>query len=201
MARTNDKIVNVDLALSTERFETIKAMVENEALTDTQKIGGVALSLLQDLADGGLMLKAEEVARIATATGLDPECGEDLIEAISAGTGREEGSLKVFILIDPSYEMAYQEIADMRGQPIQQLFQDLMDFVIAQQWVNDLPSEKQPVAVLMTPEDKAELEKLLGGKFQTGTDLAGLVKKLVADSTDLFADVPGADVEAMENML
>lgn len=182
MAKKSDVITyNLDLPLKSEQASALLEMaVENpDATTDAQKIGGIALQLLRDQADGGLMIRPGEMQRITEATGVDPECGEDLVQVLSGATGVEEGKHRVAVLIDPSYYPAYQEIAAIQERPVEALFQEAIDAALEQEWVYQLKPEQAPARILMPPSIKEELEQLLDGKFSTGTELAALVKKAI----------------------
>ena len=53
------KIFNLDLPITEANCKKITAMIEREDLSEAQKVGGVALQLLNDLAEGGMMLKSD----------------------------------------------------------------------------------------------------------------------------------------------
>jgi len=167
-------------------------------LTETQKVGLVATQYLTDIAEGGLLLTNEELHRIAESTGVEATCGEDLLTVIAEGSGREEGKLKVPIIIDPAYESAYEEVAQSQGRTIQEILQETVDVVMDREWVYELIPSNRPEQVLMSPAVKRELEEILGEKFSTGMDLAGLVKKALGMEGGLFADLTAQSTSGPE---
>ena len=185
------KIFNLDLPITEANCKKITAMIEREDLSEAQKVGGVALQLLNDLAEGGMMLKSDDMEAIRQATGIDVESGADLIAPLSEATSRKSGMLMIPYYVDPSVEAAYQNIADMQSRTVQELFQEVTDFVIENEMVYNLLPQQRPDAVYMTPAARAELVGVLEGEFSNGTELAKLVKKFIgADGLfeGVFAD-------------
>ncbi len=192
MARKTDKadtvVFSSEISLSRDHVSALVEMCDDKTLNQHQVVEALALTCLTQLADGGMLLLASEMQRITDATGISPINGEELIPYLSASTGREEGKLKVSVLIDPAYEESYAEIAKMQDRDIEELFQEGMDMVLANEWAYEIPSERRPIHVLMPPQAKAELEEILGEPFSTGSDLAKLVKKALGGSAGLFDD-------------
>jgi len=138
-----------------------------------------------------MLLTSDEVKRIQQATGLDPTCGEDLLPYLSASTGFEDGMHVVKALVDPVWWPGILQVAEYRGWPPEQLIQETLDWCLDNQHYEYLP--EIPRHVLMSEKDVKELEEALGGKFTSGSDLAGLIKKLVGGG-GLFDEVPAEGV-------
>jgi hypothetical protein len=193
MAKKTDTIAyNTDLKFTAEQSGVLIEMASGDQ-NPTQKMSQVANHILATVADGGLLLTSKEVQRIVDATGVDPETGEDIVKVLSEATQMEEGCHKVSVRIDPSYYPAYEEIATMQERPVVALFQEVMDMGLEQEWAYQLTPGQRPATILMRPEDKAELEEMLDGKFQTGTELAALVRKALG-TDGLFDDVIASNV-------
>lgn len=177
-AQPTTKIFNIDLELSQAHIETLLAMVAPgaEALTDAQKIGGVALGLLRYQAGGGLMLRPKELERIAESTGLDPTCGEDLLDAISKSTGMAEGKYVLKINVDPVWMEYFKQPAEIQGRTVEDVIQEVMDYVMDNDPMQYLVMG-QPQLIRMTEKDFAALTSLLGEKFDNGTELVKLIKQ------------------------
>ena len=177
------------LELTNEQYSALASMTTGDQ-PDSEKAQSVVLKLVRDVADGGLLLTPDEVARITDATGVDPSCGEDLIPYLSAGSGIEEGCHIFKAAIDPVYMTRLEEIAGFREWPIQQVVQEMVDHCLENNWYEEITD--QPRHVRMTEDDVKALEEVLEGKFSTGTELAELIKGLTSGS-GLFAE---SEVEA-----
>jgi hypothetical protein len=184
---------NLQVDLDQEQIPVLTGLVAGDQ-NDTQKLVTLVSSLLKDTWGGGLMLSPEEMARITEATGLDPESGEDLIPLLSEAAGRSEGKLSFRVSVDPVYEEYYREPAEMQGRTVQELIQEIVDTVMdgdpLQYNVGSLAG--YPEVIRMTQNDKAALEKLLGAKFQTGTDLAKLIQESLGGG--LFEEIAESNV-------
>lgn len=188
------KIFNVDLPLTEGQAQKIYELVTEEGLTEAQKIGGVALGLLQHQAEGGLMLKSAEIDAIEQCTGVALEEGIDLIPILSEATGRVEGKLMIPYYVDPADEAGYQAIADAQGRSIEEVFQEITTYVMDNEMVYNVMPPNRPEAVYMLPATKQELEGILEGTFSNGTELAALVKKFIG-ADGLFEGVFASSAE------
>lgn len=193
MASPSTVRFNLQVDLDQEQIPVLTGLVAGDQ-NDTQKLVTLVSSLLKDTWGGGLMLSPEEMARITEATGLDPESGEDLIPLLSEAAGRSEGKLSFRVSVDPVYEEYYREPAEMQGRTVQELIQEIVDTVMdgdpLQYNVGSLAG--YPEVIRMTQNDKAALEKLLGAKFQTGTDLAKLIQESLGGG--LFEEIAESNV-------
>jgi hypothetical protein len=181
-------LVNVDLPLEEVVYHEILNMVDDASISDGRKIGGVALNCLNELAAGAVVVTGEEIENIRQNTGIEIEEPEEFLAYIQEATGRKNGMLMVPYFIDPADQPPLQEIADMRGCPIAEVVTDVLDFVRDNGMVHNIAPEKRAQAVLMTPAQKLELETMMGGTFETGTDLYHLIKKFNG-ADDLFNEV------------
>jgi hypothetical protein len=169
---------NLQIDLSAEQVNNLTGLVSEESLNDTQKLSKVAEEFLGDVAGGGLVLSPAEMARITEATGLEVECGEELIPLLSEATGREEGKMTFKCSVDPVYEEYYEEAANAQGRTVKELIQDIWDiFMDGDPMQYNMGNAGYPQLVRMMPKDREAIEKLLGAKFETGTDLVKLIQE------------------------
>lgn len=179
----------MEIELQPRQVAYLASMVPGDNTeTDIRKAQSIILRLVEDQADGGLMLKAGEVKLIRDSTGVDPSCGADLLPFVQATTGRADGCLTINTKVDPAFEAGLQEIATMRGVEIAELIRDTVQYGWFNNWYETLP--QLPRQVLMTEADQAGLEELLGGKFSTGTELAALVRRFTGAEGGLFNELP-----------
>ena len=169
-------VYNLDLPIQAEMLPPLLGLVDDPTLTDAQKIGGIALRLLEDQATGGLMLSIDELRRITEATGVNPACGEDLVAVLSEATGIEEGKHVIKILIDPVWWEYYSEPAKIQGRKVEDVLAEIFELILDNDPYQYMVSG-QPQLVRMTEKDYDDLQELLGVKFTTGTELAKLIQK------------------------
>jgi len=174
-----EKIYSLELPLPANIVPTLLGMVTDDTLTDSQKVGGMALTLLLKLAEGGLMISAEEIARIREATGMEePTCGEDLVEVISQSTGISEGKNVFPVTIDPVYMALYEEPAKIQGRETREIIQEIVDSVFDNDALGYLVAGV-PRFVRMTEKDYQSVKSILDEDFDTGTKLAEILRAML----------------------
>jgi len=187
MAKPSTVRFNLQVDLKPEEVPVLVGLVEGDS-NEVQKLSTLAESLLHDTSGGGMMLSPDEMARITEATGLDPECGEDLIPLLSEASGIEEGKLTFKISVDPVYEEYYKEPAEMQGRSVKDLIQDIINTIMDNDPLQyNMGNFGFPEVFRVMPKDKEEIEQLLGGKFQDGTSLAKLIRQALG--SELFEDL------------
>jgi hypothetical protein len=175
---------NLQVDLQPEEVPTLIGLVDGDQ-NEVQKLSTLSESLLHDTSGGGMMLTPDEMARITEATGLDPNCGEDLIPLLSEASGKEEGKLTFKISVDPVYEAYYREAAEMQGRSVKELVQDIINTIMDNDPLQyNMGNFGFPEVFRMLPKDKEGVEQLLGGKFQDGMSLVSLIRKALG--SDMF---------------
>ncbi len=186
---------NIQLELSENDIGPLMTMVEGDE-NEVQKLTQIIQTLLKDVSGGGLMLTPNEMARITESTGLEPTSGEELLPLLAEAAGREEGKLTFRCSVDPVYEDYYQEAATSQGRTVKELIQDIWDiFIDGDPMQYNMGNSGYPHLVRMMPKDKQALETLLGGKFETGTDLVKLIQESLGGG--LFQDIAESHTEAV----
>lgn len=181
---TQETTYSCEITVPNKHLPAIKAGVEGDSPV-ADKVAALAEGTLLDLCEGGMMLNAQAVKRMAESLGKVPTV-EQVITEFSRGVGRVAGKLQITVDLPPEMESVIQAAADFQGVPIQQVLQDAWNTA----WDNGDFYDYRPYVerVLMRNEDKAKLVKLLGKDFVSGTELAELVEKYVAEN-DTFAGV------------
>jgi hypothetical protein len=184
MAKPSTVRFNLQVDLQPEEVPTLIGLVDGDQ-NEVQKLSTLSESLLHDTSGGGMMLTPDEMARITEATGLDPNCGEDLIPLLSEASGKEEGKLTFKISVDPVYEAYYREAAEMQGRSVKELVQDIINTIMDNDPLQyNMGNFGFPEVFRMLPKDKEGVEQLLGGKFQDGMSLVSLIRKALG--SDMF---------------
>lgn len=176
-----DVLINVDLALTRDQVEALVGAVPGDD-APARKISGIAVGCLVDLVAGGILLPPSAVARMREALKETPTV-DVVVEQFEKGVGREMGKLSIVVGLDPAYEGILQEAAQFNGMTIQEMIQNSWDTAWDNGWLYDPHDRVQ--RVLMTTEQKQELETLLGKTFANGTELYAAVKEF-ADSASFL---------------
>lgn len=174
------------LSLLQDEADTICGLIEDPNISPVQKIFAAAAEAMRSIAAGGKILSASIVDRIEQILGDDFD-EEILPELIEQASHRRGGNLCGYWEIDPVYEKALSETADMRGVTLQELVQDMMDTAMDNEWLYQV--DPRPTQVLMTSEDKAQVEELLGRKFSNGTELAEAIRSFCGSDSGIFSGV------------
>jgi len=188
-SKTTDVIFPVEIRLKATDIPKITGLVTEPGLSDSQKIQVVARDLMDDVVEGGMMVTGEQLQLIEDSTGIEAtkEGIAAVLPFLTEKSGMEDGFHIVKAKIDPAYYAGYEEIAKAQDKTVDEIVQDVFDAVQANEWVYEI--HPRPECVLMPPAAKAELEELLGEKFQTGTDLLAACRRALSPSS-LFDEVP-----------
>jgi len=186
-------IFSLDIGLDPKH---VKALVESLPGNDskTMKLAALAMGTMEDLATGGILLPPLVVRQLTESLGR-PVAVEDIVEQFQRGTSRIEGKIEVRFPIDPADEEPLRDSAQFNGfllpdgrPDVNAYLKNLWDTAMDHGWLHQHVSGTK--RVLMLPQDYENLEKLLGGSFENGTELAALIQKKSAesDSAELFAE-------------
>jgi hypothetical protein len=189
--------VPVTVVLPQATYDKLMKLVEGD-LPPAQKIERVVNDLVQDLADGGLMLSGVEMRRIQEAS---PGAGPDeIIDAIEESQGLEDGQVVIKWSVDPTLIEPLQNIADTQGNTIQEVIQNLMDTAASEGWFYDF--NPKPRTFFLEESDHKLLEEAMGQDNPTGTDvMKWLVKNgLVNDPKALDELFDAAETENAVNV-
>lgn len=178
---TQETTYACEITVPNKHLPAIKAGVEGEASLP-EKIAALAEGTLLDLCEGGMMLNAQAIKRMAESLGRMPTV-EEIITEFSRGVGRVAGKLQIVVDLPPEMEGVVQAAAEFQGVSMKQVLQDAWSTA----WDNGDFYDYRPYVqrVLMRNDDKEKLVKLLGKDFVSGTELAELVEKYVAENDPL----------------
>lgn len=175
----------IDITVPNKFIPLILSAVPGEESTGS-RVAAMAEGALLDLCEGGIMLQSPVIKKLNEAFGASVEV-EDIVGQFQRGVGRKDGKLQITISLDPAYEGIAQQAADFQGVDIPRVMQNAWDTA----WDNgDFYDPRGRVGrVVMPAESKAELVKILGKDFSTGTELAGLIKAYAIEHEGLFSEV------------
>ncbi len=186
--------MSFEIELKAEHIPLLEALIETPpgtTMSPMQKIRDITEDLLTQMAGGAVVFSPEEVQQVADSTGVTLTNADDLIPYITEVSGMVDGMHRVVVLIDPANFPAYEELARTQERSVDDLMQETVDMVQSNDWVYEL--HPRPRTVLMTEAAAAELEAILGAKFQTGSELAELVRQHLAPKEETAVDLFEAD--------
>jgi hypothetical protein len=151
------------------------------------KIALAAEGALLDLCEGGLMLNAVAVRKLAEANGGIAPGVDQVVEQFQKGVGRVNGAMQITVSLPPEYEQVVRQAAEFQGMTTAEILNNSWNFI----WDNGDLYDPRPFVerVIMRNADKQALVKMLGKDFQTGTELAGLVQKYLKERSEVFAEM------------
>jgi predicted RNase H-related nuclease YkuK (DUF458 family) len=159
------KTYSIDIELTDQQCKNLCRMVKQD-LPESRKIGGIALHALTEIGDGGLVIDAKIYDQIRAIVG-EIVNQQDLVKMVEASRGRRDGGIVATWRPDPTYMSVLEDVAASRGETVQALAQEIMDYVTGQGWMYQLaPETKQ---VFFTREQA----KKVGEWLDKGVDFTG----------------------------
>lgn len=148
MAKPSGKVL-VQIELKPETAVEIAKSVQVEGMTDISKLSSVASGLMEQLAEGGIMLDVDDVRRLRD-TGRDIEDAADIVVMAETAAGFRAGQFTISADIDPDTLPAMKEYAATCGLELNELGTQMMAMAIDQGWIWEVQPGYR--AVRLTPE-------------------------------------------------
>lgn len=185
--KTNDEmmIIGGQLYLPDSTVQKVAGGIPGESGI-VEKIFGVARGLLESLAAGGMMIGPKIVAHLNEIVGHDFDESE-LPALVEKGCGKRDGRVGGWWDVDPVYVESMKEQARLSGITVEQLISDMMHFAMDNCWWQQFPGA-MPDIFRVKPQDKQELEELLGSQFSNGTELVGAIRRFAGADAGIFAE-------------
>lgn len=176
MAQVNEmppKLTGILVSVNKNVVDAI-APAGAEQAEAARSVGEYASWALGELADGGLLLSASDVARMEEAVG-NLKSPADIVTAMESGHSRKEGKVIIPWSVDPVYLPNLEEIAETTGRSVEGLLQDVMDTAMSKGWLYEWNPE--PVPLMFSEDDLAEIAEIIGVDAPTGTDIASFIRQ------------------------
>ena len=167
-------IIAAELRMPESVAQLVSSAVPSEE-PQSVKVASVALGLLHDLAEGGMMIPAAVVGKLVDSFG-GPVQLADIQDQFERGLNRKDGQLSINITVDPAYEGCLEEVAKFQGVTVKEVIQNAWHTGWDNGWFYDAQPPLQ--RILMTQADYLALKEALDGKdFTSGTELAKLIQE------------------------
>lgn len=171
-AIATDVTTGIDVTISEAQRTKLCAMAP--AVRPTEAISGIATGLLQDLADGGMMLNGRVVARLAAIMNGRDFDGPDLVSMAEKGAKRFGQAELVEYAIDPIYRTPLADWSRSNGRTVQELVQDCMTICFENEYFYSLNFEHRTLS--LTVEDYRKLADIIGKEVIFGADVVEFVR-------------------------
>lgn len=148
MAKTSGKVL-FQIELKPETAIEIAKSIQAEGMTDISKLASVATGLMEQLAEGGIMLAEPDVQRLRD-TGHEIEDAEDIVVMAETGVGFKKGQFTISAEVDPQELPPLEALAASNGTSLQEMGNQMMAFAIDQGWLYEVPAGYR--SVRLTPE-------------------------------------------------
>lgn len=125
-------------------------------------------------ANGGLLLKPQDVSRLSKSIGKTVSGPEDLILAIEKANNNEDGQSVYKLILDPAALEPYKEYAKFQGLTLEEFVQDCFLQIVDNGWLYNIDLSTRLIA--LTKEDHDAISDFLGKKVFTGADIAKAMK-------------------------
>ena len=134
---------------------------------------GLAEFFYHSYANGGLMLRPNDLARMSKSAGRPIRTAVEVSELVEKGASVKDGKNVFQLALDPSVLPVFEETAKTMGWTMDQLMQDCVNQIVDQGWLYVMsPGNK---LIQLSDVDRQWLEGYLGTPNFYGADV---VKKL-----------------------
>lgn len=177
MARDSKFLYTAEVALTEAQAKTIADSAKGQPLPAT--IQKLCQFFLNEHTNGGMLLRNTDLEAIEGVVGERIATAAEIVKAVMAGKGREDGQLTIKHRIDPALEDALKQTADWMGMTISDVMEELANTVASNGWAYNWqpPTDRQ---LNLTEEDYAVLQEMLGKKVVFGADVVAHLKSLPA---------------------
>lgn len=129
------------------------------AAGDIKSIGTAAADALREVANGGILLTRKHVSQIEQSVGYKVRTAAQIQRNLEGASRRKGGKRVLTWTPDPVYDGTLDEMAQMRGIPVEDILQECVDWVISKGWIFDLTPE--PIPLQVTQAEAAYLRSLM----------------------------------------
>lgn len=154
----NNITVPLQVDLRRETVDKYEEIAKGQPLADL--LSTRAKLILENIADGAVLLTADQVSAIEATTRKPVKSGKDIVLAAQKGVGIEDGQNVIKHRVDPAFIDALRLRAQEAGRSLDDLFSDAFDIALENQWVYGI----DPVGFrrTFTPKQIERISDVLG---------------------------------------
>lgn len=167
--------VPLSIALRQETYDKLVGRVRD--VSPAEILSARAAEFLEFLADGGVMLKPDDVTKIDQAIGKPIKNAKDIVGAVLRGAGITDGGESVFqFSLDPVYAEAFSERAREVDKTPGELMGEVVDQALELDWMMGInPTEGRRLTFM--PAQQNFFARELGKKDFTIDDIVRFMKE------------------------
>lgn len=170
-----NKNIQMEFSINANDYQRIVDSDKDKSPVDVFK--RLAEFFFHTYANGGLLLKPQDVSRIAKSIGSPVNGPDEIVKAIELSKQNEDGQFTFKFSLDPTIVEQYRSYADYQGITLRQFMEDNFQQVIFNGWLYEVDQNNKLVA--FTPEDYNNLRGLLGGNISGREIIKALESVLV----------------------
>lgn len=174
MAAKQEKLtIPAEVSISKDAYDKLAAQRKsqgNAALTSLA-LSSMCSQFLETYANGGILVKSENLKRIEEAVGQEVSNDTQLVEKVEKAAGRESGQYCVQISIDPALWPSVEEHATVIGMTPQEIMQDMAHRMIRDSLSFYISNQTYEPVIYVTDEQGKKFEKMFGKRHITGSDI------------------------------
>lgn len=175
MGRTTGQLA-FQISLPPNVATTIADRIPGEELTAIDKLASVAEGLMEQLAEGGIMLSAADVERLSE-TGHEVADAEDIVKMAESAVNFDQGQYVFRAVIDPANMPPLEELAKSNGISVEQMATDMLNYGIEQDWLYEVPPGYK--SVRLTPEQNRMIAAMIGVPDFNGVHLEKFLREKI----------------------
>ena len=165
--------IPLSVTLDKQAFESITKNIA-PGVQPIDVLSRKAQLFFQHLANGGVMLKSDQVTEIERNSGKAISSGDDVVRATEAPAKKASGRMTFEVSIDPTWTGPLQEIADTGGRTIDELISDMFEIAMENQWCYGTLPQFPPVYI----GDYSFIQEFTGRERPTGEEIVAAIKDL-----------------------
>jgi len=174
MANTN-KTIQLEFQLNQSDYDKIVSAAGGDSVVAFRGLGEF---FYHNYANGGLMLRPNDLARMSKSVGRPVRTAVEVTELVEKGASVKDGKNVFPLSLDPSALAVFEDTAKTMGWTMEQLFQDCVDQIVDQGWLYSMAPGN--LLLQIQASDRKFLEDLLGTVNFYGADLVKKLKELSA---------------------
>jgi hypothetical protein len=184
MAKEKETVtINIPISITKQRLDKLAS--RNPDTRTEELLSGVATALLADTADGGMMIEAHHVQKIADLVG-DVSGPEDIITPLERYARQTQGQDLYEVAIDPANNVALKEWAASQGRDHVEMVNENINLILSEtSWIYDASRfvDGGVKALFFTGKQLKSLSKILGQEDLTGTDIVDILESATVPET------------------
>ena len=174
MANTN-KTIQLEFQLNCADYDKIVSAAGGDAVVAFK---GLAEFFYHNYANGGLMLRPNDLARMSKSVNRPVRTAVEVTELVEKGASVKDGKNIFPLTLDPSALSVFEDTAKTMGWTMEELFQDCVNQIVDQGWLYTMAPGN--LMLQISPSDRIFLEGVLGKVNFYGSDVVKKMKEILA---------------------